>query len=184
MPAASQADTAARCVTGRKASNRGDYCMNIRLAGALFAASLLAVPAQAADYLFSYTFNTGETITGSFTGTEASGLVTIESGISMKLNGVNFAGPLSARGSVAVAGDGTQCGVLACFVAPAVMSADPSKNNFLIANYGANGQEFGTNYFYIFPWSGSPLGHADRRLRHDRRDRAPPGKQGPVRLNR
>lgn len=131
--------------------------MKVRAFSLLAALALISSPAAAADYLFSYEFNTGEKITGSFTGTASGALVSIDSSITMKLNGVAFVGPLSAFGSTAVAGDGTQCGSPSCFTAPAVMSADPSKNNFLIADF-ANAVPFGTNYFYIFPWRGGTLG--------------------------
>lgn len=134
--------------------------MSVRSICILASSLLLSTPAVSASYLFSYDYGDGNVITGSFEGTANGDLVTIDSDVLMSFNGIAFTGPLSARGNIAVAGDGTQCGSEVCFpvTEAGIMSADPAKNDFLIANYGANGSWFGTNYFYIFPWANSPLG--------------------------
>ncbi len=113
--------------------------------------------ASAATYTYSYTFNTGDVVTGSFVGTPAGALVTGLGDVTASIDGTALAGPLVAHGYTGYSGPGGgNCGSASCFNGAAVASADPLLNNFLFANYGAPAGFPGTNYFYIIPWNNGP----------------------------
>jgi hypothetical protein len=121
-------------------------------AGAL--ALLGATQAAAAVFDFSYTFQGGGTVTGSFDGTGnlASGVTNITN-ITATLSGVTPAGamtgPLYAFSYTA---PGTDCPT--CWVGGgAVVTSNPLTNNFLFANTTTPTSLTGyTNYFYMIPW--------------------------------
>jgi hypothetical protein len=112
------------------------------------AAALLAVcggAAHASTYDFSYTFTSGDTVTGSFDGTANGNLVTNITDITAVYDGQAFVGTLSigAFNSTAPIGVPWNFSQNA-----AVVSTNASLNNFIIADStdpGANGV---TNYFY------------------------------------
>jgi len=124
--------------------------------GALAAAALAtAGGASATTYLFSYTFSSTDTITGSFQGTGSTVLgvttVTNLSHIYAKYDGVPLAsvGPGGLNPYV-YTDPGGSCGT--CYAAGgAVASTNPLDNNFLFINSNNNLATY-TNYFYIIPW--------------------------------
>jgi hypothetical protein len=117
---------------------------------ALIAATSSAAGATTFD--FKYTFDTGQVITGSFTGTESGGSVTNLANISASLNGVPFVGSGNLYAYSYTAGGLPNCGT--CFVlGGAVASFNPLNNNFLFADSPdvLTGNE--QNYFYVIPWT-------------------------------
>jgi hypothetical protein len=118
----------------------------------LTCALLASGSAMADNFEFSYRFNTGEQVTGSFAGTLAGDLVTDISQLAVSIDGVAFTGPLQAFRYTQPGGN---CGT--CFEASgAVVSFDPMKNNFFFSNGNvATGFEV-TNYFYVIPWPNAP----------------------------
>lgn len=109
-------------------------------AAALLAANV--VPGRAETFDFSYMFNTGDIISGSFSGTLSGDLVTNLTDINASLDGTPLNGPLLAFFYTDAGG---QCAT--CWSSSgAVASFNPLLNNFLFAD-GAF-----TNYFYIAPW--------------------------------
>lgn len=110
----------------------------IALVVAVFSA--FAGSAQADTFHYSYVFDSGNTITGSFDGTASGDLVTGLSNITAVLDGVAFIGPLF--GSSMVSNSGWQSG-------GAVASFTGNQNNFLFvdADYPTNTSI--TNYFFI-----------------------------------
>jgi hypothetical protein len=117
------------------------------------AAVLAAGAAGATTYDFSYTFATGETISGSFygDGVVSGGVTTVTDigGVTASLDGTSLAGPLYAFSYTDAGG---QCG--SCY-APggATVSSDVFDNNFAFLNSTKPGSLSGyTNYFYIIPW--------------------------------
>lgn len=115
----------------------------------------LASSAAAKSYDFSYIFNTGQHVTGSFTGTAAAGgLVTNLTNVTASIDGTPLAGPLVAHGYTGYSGPtGSNCGMASCFNGVAVAAFDPAQNNFFFADYTAAAGFPGTNYFYIIPWN-------------------------------
>jgi hypothetical protein len=140
--------------------------MNRFTASAIAAAGALALiaggPACAGVYDFSYTFATGETITGSFDGTGVtSGGVTTVTGISditASLNGTPLQGVLNAFSYTAPGTDCSTCWTLG----GATVSSNALDNNFAFLNAPTTAALLAgsyTNYFYIIPWpngSGNP----------------------------
>jgi hypothetical protein len=107
--------------------------------------------ARATTYDFSYQFNTGDVISGSFTGDLSGGSITDLSNIKAELDGV----PLEGSGSLfayswsASAGNWIGSGAVASF--------SPYGNNFAFTDASAvltdNKLTAGTaNYFYIIPY--------------------------------
>lgn len=116
----------------------------LSLACALLASS----SAMASNFEFSYRFNTGEQVLGSFAGTLDGDIVSDISQLAVSIDGVSFAGPLQAFRYTQPGGN---CGT--CFEAGgAVVSFDPMKNNFLFSNGNAATGEGVTNLFYVIPW--------------------------------
>lgn len=119
------------------------------------AAMLVSAPglASAATYDFSYSYDPGQVITGSFNGTdEGGGLVGDIKNISAQVNGVSFNGPLAAwtHTSISCSSCYSQTG--------AVASADFFANNFFLTDGDATGSDPSkpqTNWFYIIPWPDS-----------------------------
>ena len=122
----------------------------------MVAALALAVagPAQAAGFNFEYRLNTGELVTGSFTGDKAGNLVTNISDISVALNGTSFSGTLAAYRYTGYNGPGGPNNTASTnFVLnAATVSFDPLLNNFLFINTVPILQP-DEDLFYIFPWT-------------------------------
>lgn len=109
---------------------------------------LVTGSAQADDFQFSYRFNTGELVTGSFTGTRSGDMVSDISQLSVSINGVAFGGEVKA---FSYTSPGNQCP--SCFSATgAVASFDPLKNNFYFSDGDAVSGSGISNYFYVIPW--------------------------------
>lgn len=116
-----------------------------------------ASTASAASYRYMYTFDTGDVVTGTFTGSPTGALVTGLGNVTAAIDGTALAGPLVAHGYTGYTGpSGGNCGSASCFNGAAVASADPLQNNFFFANYSAPTGFPGTNYFYIIPWNNGP----------------------------
>lgn len=115
---------------------------------ALAALMLVNGAAQADDFQFSYRFNTGELVTGSFTGTRSGDMVSDIAQLSVSINGVAFGGAVSA---FSYTSPGNQCP--SCFSATGAMASfDPLKNNFYFSDGNAVSGTGITNYFYVIPW--------------------------------
>jgi len=122
------------------------------LAAAGAMALLAATQAAAGVFDFSYTFNTGETITGSFDGVGSlSTGVTDITNISANLNGTPLTGTLNAFSYTDAGGNCSTCWALG----GAVVTANALDNNFLFVDTtNATTLNSGSynNYFYIIPW--------------------------------
>jgi hypothetical protein len=125
-------------------------------AAAIGVATLLVAPgrnAYAATFDFSYTFDTHQVISGSFTGIQSGQDITDIANISASLNGVAFTGPLSAMSYTAA---GSNCGNATCFSGTgAVVSFNPLNNNFMFIDTDSPTDFISQNYtnvFYIIPW--------------------------------
>jgi hypothetical protein len=117
----------------------------------------LAAPAAAADFDFLYTLNTGQMVSGSFTGDRAGNLVTNISNIAVALDGSAFDGTINAYGYAGYNGPGgPNTTAVADFVLnAATVSFDPLLNNFLFLNQPpAVGLD--DDVFYIIPWDNGP----------------------------
>jgi len=131
-----------------------------RLAG-LIALALVGSTgaASATTYDFSYAFGgdgTGNTVTGSFTGTGTSlNDITVTSVLSMSINGTPITGPLYFT-HYQPSTPGTNDGNNAAFLASgATVSADSSLSNFIFSTSGTVPlrQGAGVAYFYVIqPW--------------------------------
>jgi hypothetical protein len=124
---------------------------NLSLGAALgfFAlASLAATPSSAATFDFSYTFDTKDVVTGSFTGTKSGDLISNIANVDIELNGQAFVGdPDLVVSSYTAAG--SDCA--SCWTSGgAVVSSDPMKNNFFFSDKAPNSGA--SNYFYMVPW--------------------------------
>ncbi len=114
----------------------------------LACALLASSSAMATSFEFSYRFNTGEQVSGSFAGTLNGDLVSDISQLAVSIDGVAFTGPLQAFRYTQPGGN---CGT--CFEAVgALVSFDPMKNNFFFGNGNAATGLGVTNYFYVIPW--------------------------------
>jgi len=121
----------------------------LKTAALVAALGFSAVAAQAqTTYDFSYTFTALEsstptpiTVTGSFTGTQVGGLISNIGNVSVAVNGVAFAGPLSAE---ALDNTGTPTTAVA-----AVVSSNVAQSNFVFADF-ANGT-IQSNLFTVAP---------------------------------
>jgi len=112
------------------------------------AAGSAAQASQTFDY--SYTFNTGDVISGSFNGTANGNLINDLSNITASFDGhaLNGSGSLHDAFYTDAGGD---CG--SCWSAGgAVVSFNGLQSNFLFidSNFPANSNY--TNYFYVIPW--------------------------------
>jgi len=113
------------------------------------ALSLSAMAAHAATFNFAYSFdpnNTGNgqplSVTGSFTGTEAGGLISNIGNVTLSINGNLFNGPIVVEGADAAGNWSTG-------VAP-VISANTALSNFIFADADvANHPDDYSNFFYI-----------------------------------
>ena len=130
--------------------------MNIRYAlKAIGLAAVLAVASSAVNattYDFSYTFDTGDVITGSFTGSPTgpvgSGDVAVLGNISASLNAQPLVGSGSLYGYHYTAA-GSDCGN--CWsLGSAVASTNPLLNNFAFVDTPTLSGF--SNYFYVIPW--------------------------------
>jgi hypothetical protein len=125
-------------------------------AAAVGFATLLVAPgrnANAATFDYSYTFNTGDVVSGSFTGDQGGQNITNIANITASLDGIAFTGPLYAMSYTAA---GSNCSAASCFSSTgAVVSFDPLDNNFLFLDTDSP-QNFATqnytNVFYVIPW--------------------------------
>ena len=105
-------------------------------------AALMAGGAHAADFNFSYTFDDGSAITGSLSGDLNGSFVESVSNIHVLLNDVEFSGaPLYAAS--------WNPDTLNWDSAPARISTDASKNNFIFADSNVPTDFGATNYFYF-----------------------------------
>jgi PEP-CTERM motif len=125
-------------------------------AAAIGVATLLFAPgtnAYATTFDFSYTFDTHEVISGSFTGNQSGQDITGIANISASLNGHSVTGPLSAMSYTAA---GSNCGSASCFSGTgAVVSFNPLNNNFMFIDTDSPTDFINQNYtnvFYIIPW--------------------------------
>lgn len=121
---------------------------------ALAAAALTAAPATAATYVFGYTFNTGQVVSGTFSGTPSGNLVTNISNVSLSIDGTPFTGPLFAYGFTGYNGPGGPNDIASSkFVLGAAQaSTDPMLNNFFFSD-STNLPTPANNWFYIIPWT-------------------------------
>lgn len=122
-----------------------------RMLGASLAAAVmagLAGPASATVFNFSYTFDTGDVVTGTFSGSQTGDVVTNITDARAKFDGVDFLGdPNLVVSSYTDPGD--KCAT--CWTGSgAVFSSDPLKNNFFISDGPPNSGA--ANYFYMAPW--------------------------------
>jgi hypothetical protein len=113
----------------------------------------LAAPAVAANYEFQYLFNTGQLITGSFSGDQSGNLVTNISNLDFSIDGTPVTGSLYIYGFTGYNGPaGPNDPSFQNFVLNgAQLSFDPLLNNFLFRN--APVESATDEQFYIFPWS-------------------------------
>ncbi len=137
------------------------------LAFATVAATItLTSSAFAKTYDFSYAFGgdaINNTVTGSFTGTGGIDDITVDSVLSMSLNGKAVAGPLyfwSYNGPQNGGNDGLASNYT---LGSATVSNDSSKSNFVFSTSNSTGTLGASTYFYVIqPWyngagSSSPL---------------------------
>ena len=116
---------------------------------ALFALLCCGQSRASAVYDFSYQFDTGAVISGSFDGTPSSGgLITNLTNINASLDGTPLKGPLQAFSYTASGSDCPTC----LAAGGAVASFTPLLNNFLFADATLPSLSGYTNYFYIIPW--------------------------------
>jgi hypothetical protein len=113
-----------------------------------------AVHATVSEFMFKYTFDSGQVVTGTFYGSGTVGTQVDDiTNISVKIGDTTLTGPLVAYEHTGP----TDCGDPTCYVAgpAAFASADPLNNNFVFANGGTGPGGIGTrtNYFYIIPWT-------------------------------
>ena len=121
----------------------------LAVAFSLFA-SFAAHANGVATFDFTYTFDSGQVITGSFNGIENGNLIGDLSNISVSLNGVPFNGSGSLFASSYTA-PGSDCST--CWASGGgVVSVNGLQSNFLIidSNYPTTGTY--SNYFYVIPW--------------------------------
>jgi hypothetical protein len=124
------------------------------LAKAVFASAAAAlvaaaVPANAATFVYSYTFDTGDTATGSFTGTGPISAITDISNVSLSINGKAIAGVAAYFYNGYTGPTGSNCPSGCIVPGPATVSSDPLKENFMFSNSDLS------QYFYIIPWNNS-----------------------------
>jgi hypothetical protein len=124
-------------------------------AGAAASIALMAGAAHATTYDFKYTFNTGQVITGSFTGTGPITDVTDISNINVSINDTPLSGALYAYKYIGYNGPSLpSTDTAASYVGSgATASSDPSLNNFVFADGTPSDISSRTNYFYIIPWN-------------------------------
>jgi hypothetical protein len=128
---------------------------SLLMAAAIGVATFFVTPrnAYATTFDFSYTFDTGDIISGSFTGTRSGQNVTDIANISARLDGKAFTGPLSA---MSYTDPGNNCYSATCFSGTgAVVSFNPLNNNFMFLDTGSPANFVSgkyTNVFYIIPW--------------------------------
>ncbi len=139
--------------------------MRFSILPALLVATLFVASGRisyATTFDFSYKFDTGDVISGSFTGNQSGQNVTDIANISAYLNGMSFTGPLSAMSYTEV---GNMCNDESCFSGTgAVISFNPLNNNFLILNTDSPHDFVTLNYtnvFYIIPYGGGYYGGAE-----------------------
>jgi hypothetical protein len=114
------------------------------LSGAAALMAVAAAPANAATYQYAYTFDTGDTATGFFTGTGPITDITNISNVSLKIDGAPIAGVAAYMYTGYMGPSGPNCD--SCYTASgAVVSSNPLAENFLFDN--------GSEYFYIIPWN-------------------------------
>ncbi|MDB5776178.1 MAG: sorting protein [Herbaspirillum sp.] len=108
--------------------------------------SMMAASAMshASTYDFSYTFTTGEVVTGSFDGSASGNLITILSNLAISLDGIAFSG------SGTLSSYGISQGSIG---GPAVVSFNGLENNF-IAGDGDLLHLAGTNILYMAAFNG------------------------------
>ena len=109
--------------------------------------------AHATEFMFKYTFDSGQSVLGFFDGTgTVSTQVNNITDISVKIGDTTLTGLLVAYEHTGP----TDCGDATCYTAGpgAFASADPLNNNFVFADGGTGpgGISSRTNYFYIIPW--------------------------------
>jgi hypothetical protein len=129
---------------------------SLRAVGIAAVLAMTSSLAHATLFDFSYTFNTGDVISGSFQGNQTGQDVTGLINITASFDGTALTGPLSAYSYTDVGGQCSTCYGLG----GATASFDPLSNNFVFAN--TNNVPIGgyTNYFYIIPWpngAGNPV---------------------------
>lgn len=129
------------------------------IAIAIGVTTLLVAPersAQAATFDYSYTFDTGQVISGSFTGDQSGQNITDIANITASLNGTPFTGPLYA---MSYTGAPNACNSVSCFSGTgAIVSFNAQNNNFLFLNTDSPTDFVNSNYanvFYIIPYGGS-----------------------------
>lgn len=115
--------------------------------------------AFATTYDFSYTFGgdaAGNTVTGSFTGTGGINDITVDSVLSMSVNGNAVAGPLyfwSYNGPQGGVNDGAATNFN---LGVATVSNDSSLSNFVFSTSNSPGTLGASTYFYVIqPWYNS-----------------------------
>jgi hypothetical protein len=130
----------------------------VGLAAALFA---FGGSANAAIFEFSYTIvdngfgypsldapSHTHVVSGTIVGTQATGDVTFNSVLSLKLDGTLLP-PGSGFAVSTYTAPGTDCGTCFASGSGVISSLNPLDNNFLISGLG--------DYFYIIPWPNGPM---------------------------
>ncbi len=123
---------------------------------AALAVAASASGAFATTYDFTYIFGgdaAGNTVTGSFTGTGGINDITVDSVLSMSLNGHAVAGPLyfwSYNGPQSGGNDGDPTNYT---LGVATVSNDSSMSNFVFSTSNSPGTLGASTYFYVIqPW--------------------------------
>jgi len=150
-----------RLILSRGWANIEVWHMKKPVAAVVAAISMVfaAGAAHAAEFMFSYTFDTGDTVSGTFDGTGTVGTeVTNITNVNVVIDGVALTGPLYAYFYTGYTGpNGSNCGDSSCFSGSgAFASANPAINNFVFANGSPTDIGSRTNYFYIIPWTNGP----------------------------
>jgi hypothetical protein len=137
------------------------------------AASVAIAEPAAADQMYDFTYSfyndinntlvaTGDSITGSFTGTQSGSDVTNIANVAASFDGTPLTGPLEAYSYTPTA---PNCGAASCYsLGGAVASFNGLDNNFLFINSPPSGSDnltTYTNYFYVIqPWTNPGPGSA------------------------
>ena len=116
--------------------------------GLVAAAMLVAAPAMAATFDYSYTFDTGDVVSGSFDGDLSGELVTNLSNITANLNGTPFNGSPGLTSFIETCNFG-------CYGPGGVASFDVFQNNFVFSD-APDVSSPSTNFFYMIPWYNNP----------------------------
>jgi hypothetical protein len=137
-----------------------------RLAAALvFALAAHSATAASQQFAYSYTFDTGEILSGTFFGTQNGNLITQLSQVTASVTAAGVTTPFVGSGNL-IAGSytapGGQCA--SCWsTTGAVVSIDGTASNFEFSNVSLISAPV-INYFYVIPWPNGPQALAAQAL--------------------